>query len=793
MSRFDSLYNIYSFPYNAEMILKRKPDEIRGGSFEQSNSILYFLNNYVYSIMEIYYIINGERFNYSFEINYNLNKNKMKLNSYYLSNGYYSTAIGIKCTSHPELGDLVFKLIFVKNQPEERIKKWNDGFYMLYRREKRWFGNIMAECYFYGNKIYKEEYEQKIINESHDKPEEYDELFKNKHLAFSIYKYYSPINKIEYNIQKNILLKLSILLYYFCMKNLYIYDLKYDNVCINKDENNNIIFIDYDRSTFTNYRVYNKGNYKYKIWKHINLSFHLSCYLKKNMNLIINLESEETKSKIIKMMSEDTSTYSMDPEINNMYKNGKCVHSLLINALNAQVHSAQSDYYLTDYNLYFEKFNVISIVDIILGIFFKEINFGGLLYEENIKTSYGNFNLNRINFNRPYIYTSSILSFHNINDIDLLTRFIYEFIQPNDSVEPEYIVALKLLILDPVTETGLLGTDFESVPTYENIAKKFKDINKDDTPIYDQFKQMIDDNIGTPRVKQKENIYYKRELNDNYKITNVGNDVKAVLTDLGLLNERFDTIIYEEWQLSVLVEKIMNRPENRSDTSLNLPCVNSTLPQNYIFTINKISGETTKTIKWAKNDEEIYVDTPEYKIIKDQLSRGECTLVKTKRHEELEKTNERIFARCIVSFLKGTPIISEGLTGYLLEKVALLRPYDREKYIILATIQKPVKKIIKELEPLYSKKQRQDIQQSKISIPQGQWERGLQPSETMRQGIKSLKTSIPHELWKRGLQLPIKPFEKSISEIDSTSIIAARDKYLKYKNKYLKLKNKIDI
>ena len=776
-SRFDTEYRKKEFPYEVSLTIKNESKELKGGAgFNESHSILYFLNNLQYGIIETNSILETKEEKYRFKVNDELNK-KIGFGSKYISSGYFSSAIAINqiidSDKETQLPPLVLKIKFIINKSEDQSQRYNTKSSLLFRRLINKFSNCVPKCYFFGDKIIKKNYEPGIINDEYEcnKPANYDELFANKQLTFGIYKYYTQ-ELPTFDIKKYILLKVSIYLYHFRRSDFFVNDLKYDN--IGYDDNYNIINIDYDGFTYGRFKT---GD-KYIIWKIPIYIYMFSCDIKKRLYTLLKLGSEETVAVIKKMVQDDTRIYSHVHKDNEQHKYNNAVTKLLIDSLNGNYSDSYAsgiERYLTDYNLKFEKFNAISIFDIILGIFFKEINVGKLLYWKEMD----GFKLNSINFNLGLVLSGYISSFQNINDIELLTRFIYKFIQPVDGIDKEYIVKLKFLILDPITETGIMGTDFESVPPYELIAKKFKDINKDDTPIYDQFKQMIDDNIGTPKVLKKTVCDYEQELNDNYKITNVGDDVKAVLTDLGLLHESFDTISYEEWQLSILVEKLMDRPENRSDTSLDLPCVNSTLPQNYIFTIDKISCETTKTIKWAKNDEEVYVETPEYRIIKRQLLSGECTQEKTKHHEELDKMNERIFARCIVSFLKGTPIISEGLTGYLLGKVDLLRTFDRRKYIRLATVQKPVKKVWES----------KSVRQKKESMKQEMKSNSGSTKET------SIKPDLSLE-WKRRQPIGKGPIgEKAdLSKWErGLSIKTAEYKYLKYKNKYLELKNKIDI
>ena len=506
-----------------------------------------------------------------------------------------------------DFNKLIFKLRFINKNTDEKIKAWNDEFYILYRREKkRLFGKSLPECYFYGNKINKSDVNpvDKTDVNPVDKPNNYDEIIKDKDIMFSIYKYYTQ--KIEsIDKKKYVLLKLTVFIYHINDNHYFINDLKYKNIGF--DEKYNIITIDYDAIT---YQLYKTKTNKYVILKHPFYLYYLSCDVKKRLYSILNVNSDETNQYIEKYMKESKIIYSDDKEKNIIHNYNQATIDYLVKLLDAKkkgytVYSL--DYYLTDRNLYFDKFNVISIADVILYIFFNSEK-GYLIYYK--PEYFPKFRLNPIQVELAVTIIGGVSTFQNLNDIDLLTRFIYSFIQPIDGIDKEYIDKLKFLILDPITETGLLGTDFECVPPYELIAKFLKIINDDETPIYEQFKQMIDDNIGTETVLKVTTEQYTNKLNDNYKITNVGNDVKQLLTDLDLLHELYDKVTYEEWQLARLVEILMDRPDNRSDTSLDLPCVNSTLPQNYIITINTETQEIKTTIKWVKNKSNEYVESP---------------------------------------------------------------------------------------------------------------------------------------------------------------------------------------
>jgi len=819
--KYDTIYKTQQFPYKISIILKNSDIKINheGGGFNESDPILYFLHNLKYNIIETLPITKKNCETYKFEIDKELNQN-MKYDSQFIASGYNSTAISIKyikdtleieCNrennDEPVLNKLVLKCKFIKKNTREKMQ--ND-FYMLYRRRKNSkskLGVSIPECYFYGNDIIKEKYVPEIINEECDKPEMYDELFKNSFLEFSIWKYYTQ--KLLLIKKKYVLLKLSTYLYYVNEIRCYINDLKFDNIGFDEDNDYNIINIDYDNFLFGQYKTFD--NDKYIIWPEFTLAYFFSCDVKKRLYLLLNPDSMEFNNKIEELICNNNKIYSDEPDDDYMQKFSEAVFKILCYVTGAKLtyHKNMKTRYLIDIDLQFEKFNITAIIDTILCLFFKEVKIGGLIFN----TLPDNIRLNPLLIKDDHSIISDISTFHNLNDVKILTYFIHEYIQPVEDVEKDYIDELKSLMFDPITETGLLGTDFESVPPYELIAKKFKELNCDDMNIYEQFKKMIDNNIGTKKVLRRTVGDYERKIKEDFKITNVGFDVKKLLTSLELLHEDFDMITYEEFQFANLVERLMDRPDNRSDTSLDLPCVNSTLPQNYIFTIDNETCEEKKTIKWIKNYMGKYIESKEYEQIKKDISLNKCYVKKSNRQIKYDNTEMRKFAMCIVNFLKGEKIISDGLSKKNLEIVEILKRLNRKDYLGLFEKSRPAKKgeyyksypyeeLLREIKKerlsdeqylelskrirsfereKHGKKEEYDKTWSRAQPQSGKIQSRAQP-----QSGKTWARAQPQskDIWPRGQ--PLQQNEESkLKEQDE------RNKYLKYKMKYLELKNKI--
>ena len=80
---------------------------------------------------------------------------------------------------------------------------------------------------------------------------------------------------------------------------------------------------------------------------------------------------------------------------------------------------------------------------------------------------------------------------------------------------------------------------------------------------------------------------YQKELNENFKIKYVGNDV---LEELDLT---YDKITYEQWADLRRREKLKDRAINRTEMNIKLPPANSKFPQN----IHSLDNSQAKWIK----------------------------------------------------------------------------------------------------------------------------------------------------------------------------------------------------
>lgn len=473
-------------------------NNINGGAFTDNLIILNLIKDY------FHYIKGNDKNNndYYFIKNDELN-NKEYENIKYISSGFYSTTIAINQIS--KIGEiinipLVIKLLLIKEREEDFIRDWNERYYNIYNAYKEKYKNLIADCYFYGNNIYKnnELIKTEVNNE-------------NKQLVFNIFKYYSQqLN--NFNEKKIALIKLSSILLYFKNNNKFIFDLKYKNISF--DDKQNIILIDFSENLIENY----KENSKYKINHSIDFGPFKPAYLRKILYIFIKYNLDYITSKIDnnsnKKQERITINKIVSKIINNKIKDN-------INN-NYELNNDKYNKYFTINNdiFKFNKFNSFSICEILLHLFFKKLyykeeetkihhNINTFVYEKNIYDE--NDKVFIINDN-----ISSVLkfytSFNSLNNVETIRKFIYEFIEPLDDVNQDYCVKLKYLIFDPETETGLLAPDYDDIPSYELIFSYLNEINDNNLDLFHLYETYIKENIGDDL-----NIENTFQRNNNYR------------------------------------------------------------------------------------------------------------------------------------------------------------------------------------------------------------------------------------------------------------------------------------
>jgi len=709
-----------------DLLLYREKDQKLltqyGGKEGDEKIISHYLNNNEYNYIRAYFDTEYYDFKVSDE------NSTLIENSKILGYGLLSTVVIIEPLNFLNCDLLVLKILFVKNISTKKQTSWNDRFYnIMYITIKNLVNNFLGTCVFYGDNI------KKFINVNEF--EDAELIIEHNHLAFSIYKYYKKEIK---NVLKCIL-KLTAVLYYISYNlRRYMTDIKYDNIAF--DEVENIVIIDYDTETFN---TYYKDGYNI-LWKKISIRSHSPCYIKKKFYLLLNLDSHETNEYIELKIQE------LEPIISYTTKIDIIISGLIEEKsgfIGKKDVSYNNYYYRSKFNPNFENFNIYSLTEILLKLFFN-VNLLDLLYKTELTSE---FKLNELKtFNSPNDRNiiDKLSCFQNINDIKILTKYVYEFIQPIPSISETYIYSLKYLLFDPITEFGLLGCDFENTPYLGLIFKYLFLLHNphSELGLYQVFKRMLDENIGTDEVLSKEPSEFEADLNKYFKMDYIGEDVLRLLIDIGLLqsveiprNQPFSQTNYEIVAFARLVELLMDRPENRSDTNLEIPPQNSTLPQNYVKFMNKETCEIITIKKWIENliGGKHYIINPNIKKYSSDLT---FELYELSVKKELDNHPLRKLGNIIKDYIND----KQGEIDYSIHE-SLKEPFKLSFTKLVELIYRGKRK------PLIS--------------PESQLER----SRAVR--LTKSKTKADISKWPRGMTL--------------------KNKYIKYKIKYLELKNKM--
>ena len=320
-------------------------------------------------------------------------------------------------------------------------------------------------------------------------------------------------------------------------------------------------------------------------------------------------------------------------------------------------------YYTTDkFNPYFDKFNMSSFADILLNLFFQKINFSNVY---NSKKLPPNSKYKKDFIFNDYIYgiisrnfTYNLRSIQNLNDINILKQLIYDYIIPLPEIQSDtvFIDGIKRLLFNPISECGLLATDYGLIPLYELSFLYLKNLNENYEDKYELFKKLLDENIGNSDVLTLEE--YKISLNKNLILSYIGADVIEKLKELKYFEDTitYDNITYDSWELAVVVELLLNRSINKSYSHILIPSENSTLFNPYIYI--RETTETTvrdyKIKKWYTSkfdfDNTVFQNTVEYNRALANLKSNPTifTEIISDKQDNLDKCNLRVIALEIV-------------------------------------------------------------------------------------------------------------------------------------------------
>ena len=455
-------------PIKTDLTLKCKKKLLGGGPGDDI-IISKFLNNKIYNVIETTNKI-------TFTIPLDINSNETP-DGNYLGSGWNTTVIAIDCVQEQEYPRSVLKVTAINKDHSKELSyydEWDDGFYLThYVLMKSQFNIIVPTIYFYGNRI---RHECDIMEDIlEDTDENYNAFLRNKMLIFNISEYYNNILNLNYTVIeefKNVkciyLMKLIGILIYMLSMDYMIYDLKYDNIGI--DRNNNVVIIDYDFRTFYPFKT--DGQYMYYKYS---VGAHTPCY-------------------VIKLIYSYIKNNLQDIFNHKFYKNSH-LNDYLVGNINYLIFMRDHVPNIRNTNIGFEKISSLAIAEIILNIFFKEYYYinstTGYLQKSKLKNfAYGStlinstsveLELNRIKYvynpDDRQSYAEKMSTFENLNDIGKITKFIYEFIEPLDG-HGEYCRFLQRLLFDPESETGLFAPEEDDVPTYEMVFKYFYEMQK---------------------------------------------------------------------------------------------------------------------------------------------------------------------------------------------------------------------------------------------------------------------------------------------------------------------------
>ncbi len=653
-----------------------------------------------------------------------------ELNSNYLAKGCHAVAFVVNYVGNTtDIKHIIKFSLLNKKKSKKNIEHWHDYYYNVsYIKYKRIFGTAFCNLFYYGDTITKD---NEISNNASLERKTKGEFYRksqNGYIGYEIYEYYD--GRLRSNIDKLYVLGklISLIMYSTNIKqtkqreSIYIFDYKYANIAF--DRNKNIIIIDNDQRLF---RFYYRDN-KTIFGQELNFSIFSSTCVKKNMYLLMELNNPVVVNKLYSDAKKISTRFHDDDDRNFIIKTYKIFSQKLLNTRNLlpiqEFYNTFKDdlysYAATDYNLYYDKFNLHSLVDILFHLFFK-VNGINIIPDKDgkpqeVKTTFKLFNLafaNSIGFGKNKItipqYRGVIPDkvtvvdifscFGNLNNIYLLKKMIYgdfnsinnQYENPvydiNDDVKDisELYQFLNYIIFDNVLERGLFAPDYErSFPlpiilecVYSFYLKLQIIFNVEFNSvfgtylksIFDLHKHNIDSNIGTDYVKQFLNGNYQELFSDEFAFANIfkyiGPDVISFCQDNGLL-ERDITIFnlsYKKICLISTIEQQMNRWQYRSIENLLIPPTNPTLEENLYRYKLEGSTEILSCLKWERiGDTDQFRETPEYILIK---SNNTHTEYKSEEQLYLDNIPIRRYIALIVKCIRNGEQLTPEILGDL--------------------------------------------------------------------------------------------------------------------------------
>ncbi len=626
---------------------------LQGGYYGDDNIITDFLNT-KYNIYAYFRYPRSTQYLEMQIADVSLNDNNTST-SIFLSKGYYNTTFLYNNISiinertilqsqqlQSQHQILIAKFAIIKQKEQQKLNDWRHHFNINYYFYKQFFGNFIANLYYYGLNV-------RVNGELSDNINALTKI--NSKIVFEFWEYYNGNILTDKNKLIYLAKSIGVCLYAFNIIKCLIIDLKIDNV--KPDDKQNAVFIDIDLNILpTMKKKSSDGYYGYIYYKDFIFRSILPTYYKKQLFGKLKLNTKETDNLLYSSLNEnwqilDRHGIALQKDRKDTVLYDNITNQIFSEWVKTKVSSTKkiddflgSPYYINFEPLY-DKHNILFIYQLFIELFYKNFSIMGLLrtgktttdnlitINDKDKKVYELFETERIIGKNNIATSMSILSFHNLNN----TAILRQYMSALDRVIPELdnislmlgkdvSQYLKRLIYWDKYDVGMLAHAFGDIPQYSMLFKEICDIfgfdmfNTEDMSEIDNMyiimQHFIHQNIGTiPQAefpisddravnRERKMIHknigniptsggttpedYKRILNERFiaefnKYTSP--EVIAEVKRIGGISEiTLDNMTYELWAKSRSLQKNRNEPQYKTEEELLYPSPYSTFPSN---------------------------------------------------------------------------------------------------------------------------------------------------------------------------------------------------------------------
>jgi hypothetical protein len=366
-----------NFPKEIELELISKDIDLVGGS--KQDYLLFELSNNEFTRLRVTIIDPKITAKLLFIKDEQSNKKLSKFSTY-LNSGMISTAVVIdRIDKKSEFKYIIKFKLYLKKKKDKKI--WYNFVYNInYVKYKEIVGNLLCDLFFYGDKIRKIRSQKSEIEELQTEDKKYATDYD---IEYEIYKYYNTRLK-SISDKLYMIRKLVSILFFLQNYNIFVFDLVSENVAFDTHEDYPIFkLIDYDERLFKFYKRENSyKSFQTSFGQELRISMFNSICFKKQLYLLLKLNDIKEIEKFYEQARSIPFIYHIDPDKDFIIKIYKefCKRLLNIpkffpieewgNTLDGKVYS----YFITNYNLYFDKFNYLFIAEFILYQFYKVEN-----------------------------------------------------------------------------------------------------------------------------------------------------------------------------------------------------------------------------------------------------------------------------------------------------------------------------------------------------------------------------------------------------------------------------------